>query len=273
MTIIGFRVDALLMRIDMPDSARDDLRTAIASFCTVGRSKSSKRKKLRDFQRLAGWVNWALNVYPLLRPGLASLYAKISGKSQPNSLCFVSVAIIRDLTWISDHLQKSSGVFFFKAIAWLPEEADLIIFADASFQGIGFWSPTENVAFYGDVPSNHPKGVIFFFEAYAVLCALRWVASSNKHPSRLTIYSDNENTVDMFNSLHTLPQYNDLLTEAVDILMKHNIDLRVDHIPGVRNIVADQLSRRLFDLILRSHPELQINFYTPTPSEQWVSPS
>ena len=32
---------------------------------------------LRDFQHLAGWFNWALNVYPLLKPSLSNVYAKM----------------------------------------------------------------------------------------------------------------------------------------------------------------------------------------------------
>ncbi|PPQ75846.1 hypothetical protein CVT26_001222, partial [Gymnopilus dilepis] len=36
---------------------------------------------LSAFRELAGWISWALNVYPLLRPGLCALYEKMRGKS------------------------------------------------------------------------------------------------------------------------------------------------------------------------------------------------
>ena len=39
------------------------------------------RRPLRDFQHIAGYLNWALNVYPYLHPGLCVLYAKRAGKS------------------------------------------------------------------------------------------------------------------------------------------------------------------------------------------------
>ena len=34
------------------------------------------RRPLRDFQHIAGYLNWALNVYPYLHPGLCDLCQK-----------------------------------------------------------------------------------------------------------------------------------------------------------------------------------------------------
>ena len=76
--IIGFDVDPNLMTITMPPSARDELVSAIRIF-----ANPRQRRSLRDFQRLAGWVNWSLNVYPLLRPGLSSVYEKMCRGSYP----------------------------------------------------------------------------------------------------------------------------------------------------------------------------------------------
>ena len=61
--------------------------------------------------------------------------------------------------------------------------------------------------------------------------------------TRLLIYSDNTNTVDIFHSLRSLPPYNDLLKFTVTLLIKHNISLRVLHVPGTDNLVVDSLSR------------------------------
>jgi hypothetical protein len=72
LTIIGFEVDPNAMTITMPLDARSDLIRAVRPFAVIG-----TRRPLRDFQRLAGWINWALNVYPLLRPGLSTMYEKM----------------------------------------------------------------------------------------------------------------------------------------------------------------------------------------------------
>ncbi|KAF8223351.1 hypothetical protein L208DRAFT_1317156 [Tricholoma matsutake] len=56
----------------MPPDACHDLIAAICSFANTHQCRT-----LRDFQHLAGWVNWALNAYPLLHPGLSCLYEKM----------------------------------------------------------------------------------------------------------------------------------------------------------------------------------------------------
>ncbi len=71
--IIGFDVDVEGMKVTMPEKAKSELVDAIIEFTKVGSSRGSKRRPLRKFQQIAGWINWHLNVNPLLRPALASL--------------------------------------------------------------------------------------------------------------------------------------------------------------------------------------------------------
>lgn len=263
--IIGFQVDAAELEITMqPDKIRD-LVNMIHGFCAVGSSKSSRRRTLRDFQRLAGWINWALNVFPLLRPGLAPLYAKINGKTRPLALVYVSEDVAQGLLWIARHLQNSTGVFLLKAIAWSPTEADTVIYTDASFLGLGLWCPSSNIGCFAPLPSSPPTNTIYYFESFIVVCAILWVSTWPIHaqPKRLAIYSDNSNTVAMFNTLRALPAYNSLLMLAVDTLIQHNIDLRVSYIPGELNTAADHLSRLQFDKLLSSFPGIKISKFAP----------
>ena len=81
LTIIGLDVDTRNMTISMPLQARSDLLTALRDFAHVG-----QRRPLQEFQRLAGWLNWSLNAYPLLRLGMSMLYSKMSGNHAPISL-------------------------------------------------------------------------------------------------------------------------------------------------------------------------------------------
>jgi hypothetical protein len=75
--IIGFWVDINAGSISLPPSTVSDLITKIDLFLTTpGRSPS-----LRMWQRLAGHLNWMLNVLPWGRPALSEMYRKISGKS------------------------------------------------------------------------------------------------------------------------------------------------------------------------------------------------
>ncbi|KAJ3738059.1 hypothetical protein EV360DRAFT_90880 [Lentinula raphanica] len=111
--------------------------------------------------------------------------------------------------------------------------------------------------------------LIFYWEALTVLAAVEWAASlsdrkgSKERPLRLTIRSDSSNSVDIFNSLSALPLYNPILIQTVDILIEHHIDLRVIHIPGSENAVADALSRSDFELAQSLQPGLSIQPFQP----------
>ena len=79
--------------------------------------------------------------------------------------------------------------------------------------------------------------------ALAVVSAVDAATRLASVPSRLLIFSDNTNTVNMFHSLRCLPPYNSLLKFTVSILIKYGISLRVLYVPGVDNSIADSLSR------------------------------
>ncbi|TFY71099.1 hypothetical protein EVG20_g1905 [Dentipellis fragilis] len=107
--IIGFEVDVNKMLITLSEDRRIALISKLREF--VGSSGPRHRRPLRCFQALAGWVQWALNVYPLLRPGLSVMYDKMRGKANPHALIEVSVTLRCELTWLADHVENSSGIF------------------------------------------------------------------------------------------------------------------------------------------------------------------
>ena len=83
--IIGFEVDPNLMRVRMSDESRLRLIATLRDFAQHG-----TRRSLRDFQQIAGYLNWALNVYPLLRLGLCAIYSKTAGKIHQKALVWVN---------------------------------------------------------------------------------------------------------------------------------------------------------------------------------------
>src|ERR1700722_13093765 len=72
--IIGFDVDPNDMTITMLQAKRSKLIEACTAFAICG-----SHKTLCEFQKLQGWINWALNVYPHLRPALCESYHKVIG--------------------------------------------------------------------------------------------------------------------------------------------------------------------------------------------------
>ncbi|KAI5980622.1 hypothetical protein EDD15DRAFT_2129687, partial [Pisolithus albus] len=111
--VIGFEVDPNLMKVQMSLDSRTLLLDHLQSFACKG-----ARRSLRDFQRLAGYLNWALNVYPMLRPGLSALYAKTAGKTLQGALLWVNRDIVRELQWFASHVASLEGVFFLSSESW-----------------------------------------------------------------------------------------------------------------------------------------------------------
>ncbi len=257
LTIIGFDVDPNAMTITMPISSRLELIHAIRNFALVG-----THRPLRDLDSLAGWCNWSFNVYPLLRPGLSTLYAKKQGKSHPFQLVWISKALCRELLWIADHLEDMPGILFLESLEWGVHLADITIQTDASSKGFGIWFPYLVTGFYSHCVNDGDDG-IFFNKALTVVSALLLALQFSSKPRRILIYTDNTNTVDIFNSLHAKPFYNPLLITAVDALMEHHAQLRVLHIPGPTNIMADALSRANNDLVLMHYPNAHLIEFTP----------
>ena len=78
----------------------------------------------------------------------------------------------------------------------------------------------------------------FYFEALLVLSTILHSTSFGSPVSKLVIYTDNMNTVQMFNSLLALPQYNEIIKAAVNHMISdldNHIQLRVMHISGNLN--------------------------------------
>ncbi|RDX48893.1 hypothetical protein OH76DRAFT_1333136, partial [Lentinus brumalis] len=113
--VLGIEVNVDNMTATLPSDAMDKLVDTIIDFCDLG---SNRRRSLRDFQSLAGYINWALNVFPFLRPGLSSLYAKMANKENPHAGIYVNQAVRTELMWLVHHLRNATGVHFLTAETW-----------------------------------------------------------------------------------------------------------------------------------------------------------
>jgi hypothetical protein len=202
LTIIGFEVDPNRMTITMLQQARDDLIQAIREFAIPG-----LHHPLRVYERLAGWINWSFNAYPLLRPGLSIMYYKMAGKTHPHQPIWVNRRLCMELFWIANHMQTLEGVLLLKSIEWTYDEAELMFLADACPYGMAFWSP--NLLVGTQYPTDgQPTKDIIYLEGMAVLSALFYASSLRLHPHiRIVIFTDNFDIVNIFNSLKAMPSY------------------------------------------------------------------
>jgi hypothetical protein len=62
------------------------------------------------------------------------------------------------------------------------------------------------------------------------------------------------NTVNMFNTLHALPPYNNILISSIDARTCFGLDVRTYHIPGDVNVIANAISHNNLRLLTDMFP-------------------
>jgi hypothetical protein len=187
----------------------------------------------------------------------------MAGKTQTKAQMYVGKQLTQDLNWLIRHLRASDGIHVYKTLSWDPHQSDVTIYADACQSGMGLYVPHLSIGFYSPVTKERPTDGIFFFEAVAVCSALHWSSTLAPAPRKLTIFTDNMNTVNIFGSLRATPVYNPILKSSVDIRIQFDIDLQVLHVPGELNTVADAISRSNFDYAASLVPNLIIHTFQP----------
>ena len=80
LTIISINVDTQKMTLTLPDNAKKRLVDELKFWIQKPPKLSSGSFKLKYWEQMAGWFNWALNMYPLLHPALNNVYTKTTRK-------------------------------------------------------------------------------------------------------------------------------------------------------------------------------------------------
>ncbi|KAJ3489182.1 hypothetical protein NLI96_g2316 [Meripilus lineatus] len=251
LTILGYQVNAITMTLSLPQQVLSEAASSIRLFC-----KEQKPYPLPEWRRFLGKLDHVLQVYYLLRPATRSSHDMIGGCANSNpsrtrpQVIPVDKTVSGDLMWIAKTLESPAartGISIPQSIVWKQEEADLMYYCDASLTGIAFWSPQLQKGFISNKTPTNPVqpegGQISWFEALAVLSAMVHASNTKRASCRVAIYSDSQNTVQMFETFKARAPYHRILLHAAEIMLAKKIDLRVWHIPREKNTIADTLSR------------------------------
>ncbi len=258
--IIGFWVDINLGSISLTADSTSDIILTIKSFLnTPGRNPM-----LRQWQHLAGYLNWVLNVLPWARPALQELYRKMSGKKHSFARLFLNATTVSDLTWLIDVIPRCIGVRFVDSTFWDDSDADMVFWTDASSK-LALSFVFSNQGFVYQLKLNPSKPLdIFFLELMAILSAINFAVQLTSPPRRILLYTDSLDSVGVFNSLSASePLHNSVLMATAGLIMEAGIDLRVRHIKGKDNIGADMLSRLLFEDYKCLYPQDRVRTFSP----------
>jgi len=259
--VIGFWVDANKGSISLDPDSISDIQNRIDIFLKY----PLRCPPLRDWQQLAGHLNWLLNVLPWGRPALSELYRKMRGKQHSWGSVYLNREVITDLTWLRDVIPRSIGVCLVDSMHWPDDAADMVVWTDASLHlGLGCYYASNALVYQLHPPPPEIKIDIFFLELIAILSAIFHIASLPKPPCRLLLFTDSLDSVCVLNMLsaseaiHTAP-----LLGIAEIILYSGIDLRVQHIAGTKNIHADMLSRLLLHDYSRQFPSDRVRTLVP----------
>jgi hypothetical protein len=259
--IIGFWVNINLGTISLSPQSITDIIDKINRFL----STVNRKPALREWQRLGGHLNWLLNVLPWGRPALSELYRKTSGKRYPSAKIPINAVVTSDLTWLASEIPKSIGVHIVGTGKWEDQAADIVLWTDASLRlALSFVYAGKGFAYQLRPCPPHIKVDIFFLELVAILSAIHHVASFERPPRRVLLWTDSLDSVAAFNSLgvsETL--HNGPLLGVAGIVLRSGLDIRVRHIMGTNNIRANLLSRLLFDEYKRKFPADRVRTFEP----------
>jgi len=259
--IIGFWVDINLGTISIPPPSIIDLINKIEEFLGT----SNRKPTLRAWQRLGGHLNWALNVLPWGRPALSELYRKMSGKEHPSAGIHINATVRSDLSWLKSELPRSIGILIAGTGKWDDHAADIVLWTDASLRlALSFVYAGNGFVYELRPCPAEIKIDIFFLELLAILSAIHHVASFERPPRRILLFTDSLDSVAAFNSLRVSESlHNGPLLSVAGIVLRSGVDIHVRHIAGSENIRADLLSRLLFDEYKRKFPSDRVRTFEP----------
>ena len=245
LTFLGIELDTLQLQARLPVPKLQELKR----LCSEWGAKSSAT--LREVQSLHGSLRFACAV---VRPGrfqLGRIVAFMSGLMSFNPGRYARHKIpqtVRDeVKWWSTFLESFNGVSILYELEW-TETACIELFTDAcetGFGGIfgnrwfaGAWSPKQRAASMVATARSMP-----FFELYALVTAAK-IFGPSWRGKKITFRCDCDPVVQgVQKGRSAKPQLMYLLRQLCEIGIAYQFDYRVIHIAGVKNVIADCLSR------------------------------
>ncbi|KAK4701750.1 hypothetical protein P7C70_g4478, partial [Phenoliferia sp. Uapishka_3] len=237
---------------------------------------------LKWWRSITGYGSYVCTVVPHARLWLTPLYEKLSfkggaPKNLPHLGVFINKSVIRSLEAIVEELERGEPLSLVDPglTEWGESDADLVVYTDAclvdkkkSGSGLGFWFDLGGVRhhYYSRPKVRYAK--IQLAETLTVGAAIECVLKL-KIPGlrRLLIRTDSSAAVFAFDSgvssdTDKLPLRSIVLGSYI-ATRKSKVDVRVLHVSGSDNDLADRLSRAPKHILRSEYPHLR-RFRPPT---------
>lgn len=235
MSFAGIELDTLLSEARLPSEKIEKCKSHILEF--IGRKKVT----LKEIQSLNGLLNFACSV---VRPGRAFLRRLIDltiGIKSQHHFIRLNKEIKKDLNlWLS-FLSNFNGKSFFIDDMWQSSH-HLNLFTDAA-GALGFGALFGSHWCYGKWPDNWVNTNIAILEFFPIVLSLHLWGADMRNRSIL-FYTDNEALVHVINKQSCKDKTLMVFVRSLVLLcLQFNIMFKAKHISGVKNNLADALSR------------------------------
>ena len=237
LTFLGLEINTVSQSVAIP---QDKLPVINGKIATALRSE---KITLKNLQSLIGSLSFVCRAVPPGRAFLRRLIDLSKGVKKPWHLIRLSKGAKDDLHMWQVFLHNFNGSTIIPDQFWLLNE-DLQLFTDAS-STIGFGGYFQGQWFNGVWPLQTKVSTpsIAWLEFFPVVVALTLWGQQLKG-KRILIRSDNAAVVSIVNTQSSkCPRIMNLVRFFVLKCLNNNVSFRARHIPGVKNDIADALSR------------------------------
>ncbi len=193
---------------------------------------------------MAGRLQWATAVINAGRGFLRRLYDSFAFIKDPQTVIHVHEGLRSDLRVWAYFLQKHNGVVMMHDQHKITSSS-LHLYTDAS--GWGAAGIMGNLWFQFRFGPIWSVKNIAIRELYPIMVAV-YVFAEQLRDKHLVMYTDNYAVMQVINSQSSkCPGLMELIRQIVLVTLLHNIKFTSRHVPGVDNIIADELSRFQLD--------------------------
>ena len=230
----GIELDTLRMEARLPRDKTEKCKTLVSTFL--------RRKKvtLREIQSLVGLLNFACSVVVPGRAFLRRLIDLTRGVKSPHHFIRLNKSSKADLVLWQSFLDDFNGRSFFLNDAW-HDSLSLNLYTDAA-GSLGYGGIFGSKWFFGAWPDDWKKFNITILEFYPIVLSVLLFGDAMRN-QRITFFTDNAALVDINKATSRDATVMVFVRRLVLACLNFNIVFRARHVPGVKNVLADSLSR------------------------------
>ena len=236
---LGLQIDTNKETVTIPKEKVDEIIIKIQTMLI------QRKVTLKQLQSLIGSLNFACRAVAPGRAFLRRLIGSTISLKAPNHVTRVNIKMKGDLTMWLEFLRNYNGVSVFRDQRWLSNE-DMELFTDAAASiGMGIYMNGKwaQAKWGSHFPNETHGNNITFLEYFPILVALH-IFGDNIKNKKVLFHCDNAAVVEIINKQTCkCPRVMDLVRPLVLQCMKLNTEIKAIHIPGVKNIIADAISR------------------------------